>query len=293
MQIKGGGRHLVNTQKEKKSLRRTRVIRYAFILCAVLIACVMVFMTQAVVNRGMRNHQLQMVEMVASRINENMNHYFQGQWDNIRHVRNTLEQRVFTDQKGNPGLSRQRGGFHADQLSGAAAPAHRRRGLYYSADAGKIALWRSPNTAYASSELDREESVSISSLAELDSEATEYLCFTRRLEEPVTALDGSRFTHMVLATDKSIFDIDLSLASFGTITDAFVMNSQGKIINAQQASTELAKAYNLVKTLEQAEFSIGNTYDELKAAPLLPCQRHQHAGLWRAGILHLLSAHGR
>ena len=108
--------------------------------------------------------------------------------------------------------------------------------------------------------------MSISSLAELDSTPTEYLCFTRRLEEPVTALDGSCFTHMVLATDKSIFDIDLSLSSFGMITDAFVMNSQGKIINAQKGDTELAKAYNLVKTLEQAEFSIGNTYDELKAA---------------------------
>lgn len=256
----------MKTQKEKKSLRRTRVIRYAFVLCVVLIACVMVVMTQAVVNRGMRNHQLQMVEMVASRINENMNHYFQGQWDNIRHVRNTLEQRTFAGQKEILDCLGSEEDSMRTSYQELLLLLIDEEGFYYSADAGKIALWRSPNTAYASSELDREESVSISSLAELDSTPTEYLCFTRRLEEPVTALDGSCFTHMVLATDKSIFDIDLSLSSFGMITDAFVMNSQGKIINAQKGDTELAKAYNLVKTLEQAEFSIGNTYDELKAA---------------------------
>lgn len=84
---------------QNKNPNKLRLIRSAFVLCITLIAFVMVFITQNVVDQGMRNHQLQMVEMVASRITENMNHYFQGQWDNIQYVRNTLMQRSFTEEQ--------------------------------------------------------------------------------------------------------------------------------------------------------------------------------------------------
>lgn len=246
--------------------RGSQVIRYAFVISIILIACAMVIMTQTIVNRGMRNHQLQMVEMVTSRITENMNHYFQGQWDNIQYVRNTLIQDTFADEAEILECL----GREEDSLRGSYNELMLllidEEGFYYSADGGKIALWRGPNTAFASAELDREKSVTISSLAELSGEPKEYLCFTKKLAVPLTASDGSCFTHMVLATDKSVFDINLSLASFGTITDVFVMNDRGKIINAQELNTELAKTYNLVKTLERADFFIGNTYEELKTA---------------------------
>lgn len=245
---------------------KAKVIRYALVLCIVVIACVMVFMTQMVVDQGMRNHQLQMVDMVTNRITENMNHYFRGQWDNIQYVRNTLRQRSFADEEEILKCLGEEESSLKESYNELLLLLIDEKGFYYSAAAGKVAFWRSPNTAFASAELDREKSVSISSLAELNSESREYLCFTKKLEEPVTAADGSCFTHMVLATDRSVFDIDLSLASFGTITDTFVMNSQGKIINAQMQNTDLAGTYNLVKTLEQAEFFIGNTYEELKAA---------------------------
>lgn len=251
---------------QNKNQRRIRRIRYAFVLCIILIACVMVFVTQTVVEQGMRSHQLQMVEMVTGRITENMNHYFQGQWDNIQYVRNTLAHRSSADKE----EILEYLGVEEDALSGSYNELLLllidEEGFYYSSDGGRIALWRSINTAFASAELDREESVTINNLAELSTEAKEYLCFTKKLEEPITATDGTSFTHMVLATDKSVFDIDLSLASFGIITDVFVMNSQGKIINAQELNTDFARAYNLVKTLEQADFFIGNTYEELKNA---------------------------
>lgn len=245
---------------------KIRFVRHVFLLCVILIACIMVIVTQRVVNQGMRNHQLQMVEMVTSRITENMNHYFQGQWDNIQHIRTTLMQHSFENQEeildylGNEEDSLR--GSYEDLL----LLLIDEKGFYYSADAGRIALWRSPNTAYASSELDREQSVSLNSLAELSSRSKEYLCFTKKLKEPITATDGSCFTHIILASDKSVFDIDLSLSSFGTITDVFVMNGQGKTINAQQLTTDLAKTYNLIKTLEQAEFFIGDSYEEVKTA---------------------------
>lgn len=238
-------------------------------LCITLIAFVMVFITQTVVDQGMRNHQLQMVEMVASRITENMNHYFQGQWDNIQYVRNTLTQRSFTEEDEILNCLAEEETALKTSYNELLLLLIDDQGFYYSANGGKIALWRGTNTAFASSELDREKSVTINSLAELSSESKEYLCFTQKLEAPITAADGSCFTHMVLATDKSIFDIDLSLASFGTITDVFIMNSLGKTINAQELNTDLAKTYNLLKTLEKAEFFIGNTYEEVKTSMTL------------------------
>lgn len=251
---------------QNSSRGKNRMIRYAFVISAILIACVMVYTTQKVVNRGMRNHQLQMIDMVTSRITENMNHFFQGQWDNIQYVRSTLTQRSFESEDEILKCL----GEEEDALRGSYNELLLLliddEGFYYSSEAGKVAFWRSPNTAFASAELDRDKSVTISSLAELSTESKEYLCFTKRLEKPLTASDGSSFTHMVLAADKSVFDIDLSLASFGKITDTFVMNSEGKTINAQELNTELAQAYNLVKTLEKADFFIGNTYEELKKA---------------------------
>ena len=238
-------------------------------LCITLIAFVMVFITQTVVDQGMRNHQLQMVEMVASRITENMNHYFQGQWDNIQYVRNTLTQRSFTEEDEILNCLAEEETALKTSYNELLLLLIDDQGFYYSANGGKIALWRGTNTAFASSELDREKSVTINSLAELSWESKEYLCFTQKLEAPITAADGSCFTHMVLATDKSIFDIDLSLASFGTITDVFIMNSLGKTINAQELNTDLAKTYNLLKTLEKAEFFIGNTYEEVKTSMTL------------------------
>lgn len=245
---------------------KEKVIRYALVLCIILIACVMVFTTQSVVNQGMRNHQLQMVDMVTSRITENMNHYFQGQWEYMQYVRNTLAHRSFTDEDEILKCLGEEEESLKEIYNELLLLLIDEEGFYYSADGGKIALWRSPNTAFASTELDREKSVSISSLAELSTESREYLCFTKKMEEPLTAPDGSCFTHMVLATDNSVFNIDLSLASFGTITDVFVMNCDGKTINSQNLNTDLARAYNLVKTLEKAEFFIGNTYEELKMA---------------------------
>lgn len=251
---------------QNKNPNKLRLIRSAFVLCITLIAFVMVFITQNVVDQGMRNHQLQMVEMVASRITENMNHYFQGQWDNIQYVRNTLMQRSFTEEQEILNCLAEEEDALKTSYNQLLLLLIDDEGFYYSANGGKIALWRGTNTAFASAELDREKSVTINSLAELSSESKEYLCFTKKLETPITATDGSCFTHMVLATDKSIFDIDLSLASFGTITDVFVMNSLGKTINAQELNTDLAKAYNLIKTLEKAEFFIGDTYEDVKTA---------------------------
>lgn len=251
---------------QNKNRDKNRMIRYAFMICTILIACVTVYTTQKVVNLGMRNHQLQMIDMVTGRITENMNHYFQGQWDNIQYVRSTLTQRSFESED----EILESLGAEEDALRGSYNELLLLliddEGFYYSSDAGKVAVWRSPNTAFASAELDRDKSVTISSLAEMSTESKEYLCFTKKMEKPLTASDGSTFTHMVLAADKSVFDIDLSLASFGKITDTFVMNSEGKTINAQELNTELAKTYNLVKTLEKADFFIGNTYEELKDA---------------------------
>lgn len=249
-----------------KERRRVRLIRYSFVTGIILIAFIMVIATQSVVNQGMRNHQLQMVEMVTGRITENMNHYFQRQWDNIHYVRNNLAPYSF--ESGDEileGLGREEGSLR-ESYEDLLLLLIDEEGFYYSANAGKVALWRSSNTAYASAQLDRKTSVSINSLAELDSESKEYLCFTQKLDEPLTAADGSCFTHMILATDKSIFDVDLSLADFGTITDVFIMNSNGKTINAQELKTDLSKTYNLIKTLEDAEFFLGNTYEETKAA---------------------------
>lgn len=251
---------------ENRHSPKLKWIRVFFAIYVCALACIMVLITQRVVNSGMRQHQLQMLDMVTGRIAENMNYYFQQQWNNIQYVRSTMEQRSFADEEEllsalGEGTEALRGSYQDLYLF-----LIDEEGFYYSPDAGKVAFWRSPNTAFASTELDREKSVSISSLAEMNTESREYLCFTKKLETALTAADGSHFTHMVLATDKSIFDIDLSLASFGTITDAFVMNSQGKTINAQQLNTELAKTYNLVKTLEKADFSLGNTYEELKTA---------------------------
>lgn len=242
------------------------VVRSAFILCAILIACIMVFTTQRAVNQGMQNHQLQMLDMVTSRIAENMNNYFQWQWEHMQYVRNALMNRSFTDEDELLKCLGEEEDSLREGYNDLLLLLIDEEGFYYSSDAGKVAYWRSPNTAFASTELDRDRSVSISSLAELDTKSKEYLCFTQKLTVPLTTPDGSCFTHMILATDKSIFDIDLSLASFGAITDTFIMNSEGKTINAQELNTELARAYNMVKALEKAEFTLGHTYEELKTA---------------------------
>ena len=84
---------------QNDNTRRVKVIRYGFVLAIIMIACVMIFTTQSVVNQGMRSHQLKMMDMVALRITENMNHYFQGQWDNIQYVQNTLRNRSFTNEE--------------------------------------------------------------------------------------------------------------------------------------------------------------------------------------------------
>lgn len=251
----------MNIQKDNP--HRIKMIRYSLMSVIILVACAMVVTTQKIVNQGMKNHQLQMVDMVTLRIAGNMNNYFQGQWDNIQYVQNLLKYRSFTSEAEVLSYLDEQEESMKFSYDAFLLLLIDNNGFYYSSEAGKIALWRSPNTAFASTELDRDKSVSINSLAEVSSQSKEYLCFTKKLETPIVASDGSCFTHMVLATDDSIFDIELSLSSFGKITDAFVINSEGKTINAQEINTDLAKTYNLVKTLENANFFMGNTYEDL------------------------------
>ncbi len=112
--------------------------------------------------------------------------------------------------------------------------------------------------------MDDTRAIFITSLAEIKDNIKEYICFCKKLDRPIGTQEGVRFTHLITAADERAFDVDLSLSEFGQITDAFVIHSNGRKINAQTENTDLAKAYNLIDALADAQCLMGNSYAEIQ-----------------------------
>lgn len=238
-------------------------VKALLVLCFLAVAALTVWNLQAKVQDGMTQNQLRTLDMATEKTTENMRTYFQEQWDLLEFSENNLHERSFDSAADLLAAA----GAQSDSLAAACGQGMLllidSEGFYYAPGVGKVAPWRSANTAFASSDLEFDRKVSLNTLAELDGIFTEYLCFALKMGTPLQAADGATFTHMVLATSKNVFDVDLSLKSFGEISDAFVMDSQGRKVNAQALTSNLAKSYNLMAALSEAEYLLGDSYEAM------------------------------
>lgn len=242
-------------ESNKKSIQMPEVIVVACLI--IIVMCTALFVATRV-DINTKANQLVTLRSISEKITVNMKDYFDTQWIaldvadrytqyvNLTTVEDTLinlnAAKAFCGLQNSENIL-----FLIDS-----------KGYYYTVKSGKGSLWN------RSDRLKESRAIFITSMAEFKDNIEEYICFCKKLDQPITTQEGVQFTHIILAADERAFDIDLSLSEFGHITDAFVMRSNGRKINSQTENTDLAKAYNLVDALAGARYLMGDSYEETK-----------------------------
>lgn len=245
--------------KKYKNQQRTRqTVMLALFLFLVFI--MIVYMERSV-NRSMELEQLITLKTVSGKVASNMEDYFERQWSHLDYIEQTMKFSSYDTQKDVFHMLERVKMAHGLEGEGSLLILIDEKGYYYTAEAGKAALWRGLNDSAGI--LPEDTALVLSDLAEVKDHLEQYICFMKKLEEPITAADGSRFPYLVLAADERVFEIDLSMGEFGTITDAFVITSNGRKVNSQMGSIGLSKSYNILSALKGAKFILGDSYGEM------------------------------
>ena len=246
----------VQDKTNRKAIQKAEVV---LIICLVVLIVVTVVFVAKRVEKNTKSNQLMTLTSISEKITVNMRDYFDGQWRCLdvagRYVQ-SAEYNTIENVLANLGAAQEFCGLKSDESTMFLIDD---RGYYYTVKSGKGTLWN------RSDRLNESRAIFITSIAEIKDNIEEYICFCKKLDQPIATQEGVRFTHIIMAVDERAFDIDLSLSEFGNITDAFVMRSNGRKINSQTESTDLAKAYNLIDALSDAQYLIGNSYNEIKA----------------------------
>ncbi len=245
----------VQDENNKNAMQKPESV---LIVCLIALVLFTVMFIAQRVDTNTKNNQLITLKSISEKITVNMRDYFNNQWSVLDAVERYLqpsEYKTVESALASLGAAETFSGLKSGESLMLLIDD---KGYYYTVLSGKETLWNH------SDRLDDTRAIFITSLAEIKDNIEEYICFCKKLDRPIGTQEGVRFTHLIMAADERAFDIDLSLSEFGQITDAFVMHSNGRKINAQTENTDLAKAYNLIDALADAQCLMGNSYAEIK-----------------------------
>lgn len=247
-----------NTKTERKGNNRLQI---CMLLLFGVVVFIMVTFIDYSVNENMEKEQLVTLETVSGKVASNMEDYFEGQWNHLDYIENTLHLEQYAAQEDIFDSLRRINLTYGLDKTDSQLILIDENGYYHTCKAGKVAQWS--DYINSAGKLSDGRELIVNNLAELSGHLEQYICFMQKLKEPITAADGSSFTHIVLAIDERVFEIDLSMGEFGTISDAFVINGNGHKINSQIGTSDLSKAYNILSALKKAEFMLGDSYQNM------------------------------
>lgn len=252
---------LLISQQERYLPCRMKAIQKlesALVVCLIILAVFTAVFIARRADINTKTSQLITLKSISEKITVNMRDYFAGQWfvlDVADRYLQTSGCKTAENVLASMGAAEALNGLNSGERMMLLIDD---KGYCYTARSGKGMLWNH------SDRLADVREVFITSMAEMKDNIEEYICFCKKLDRPIETLEGVRFTHMIMTVDEKAFDIDLSLSEFGKITDAFVMRSNGRSINSQTGSTDLAKAYNLLDALADAQYLMGDSYAEIR-----------------------------
>jgi signal transduction histidine kinase/CheY-like chemotaxis protein len=246
----------VQDENNEKSIKISEI---ALMFCFIALVVSTVVLIAWKIDKNTKDNQLVTLKCISEKITANMKDYFHNQWNPLKVAERYI-------QSAEPGTVKET----LENLGAAEALCGLKekgsimllidnKGYYYTVRLGKGTLWSRGDR------LKDSQAIFVTSMAEIKDNIDEYICFCKKLDRTIVTKEGVQFTHIIMAADERAFDIDLSLSEFGNITDAFVMCRNGRKINAQTENTNMAKAYNLVDALSDAEYLLGNSYEEIKA----------------------------
>lgn len=242
--------------------RRKRHLQLILLILFFALAIGMIVYLENSVDKRMKKNQLITLETVSEKVASGITDYVESQWSHLDYVEETVK---FTDYETEEELIRTLANVR--QAHGLESEDSRlilidEKGYYYTSDLGKVALWRGFSNQSAQ-ETRGERRLRINDFAEMGDHLERYICFVKKMEEPIVTRDGSRFPYLVLAVDERILNIDLDMGEFGTVTDAYVVNNNGRKINSQTGNLGLSKAYNILTALQNVDFILGDSYERM------------------------------
>ncbi len=94
-----------------------------------------------------------------------------------------------------------------------------------------------------------------------------YLCFLKQLPEKIVLeATGKPVAYVMLAVDIHSINDGFSVNTFGSRGYTYIVNRDGHILFTPDGADERFKTYNIVKTLETAEFIHGGTLEDFRAS---------------------------
>ena len=264
----------------KKPIQKSDII--LIIILVIVITFTFVFIVHKV-DKNTKKNQLVTLKSISDKITVNMCDYFYNQWNSLdiayRYIR--PENHISIDNL-LAGLGEAEVLCNMGSKRGIMLLIDS-EGYYYTVKSGKAALWN------YSDRLNEPRAAFIASMTEMKDNIDEYICFSKKLDRPIITKENVTITHIIMAVDEKAFDIDLSLSEFGSITDAFVMRSNGRQINSQMENTALSKSYNLIDALSDAKYIMGDSYSEIKS--LIKSEKSGSAIIRYKGVVYFLSLH--
>ena len=227
----------------------------------ILLMALMILFTIFMVTNSLEKEQMLTLETVSGKITSSISSYFDSRWEKVNSMAETMEFESYATAE------------DALKMLGRIQKAHRleetndllllmdNKGYYYTATAGRVAQWQSFNSTIGT--LHENEMVMLGDLAELQDHQERYICFVKQFEKPIITAGGKIFPYIVMATDESVFDIDLSLGEFGTVADAFVMANNGRKVSNQGGTLDISHSHNLLAALKNTDFVKGDSYDQM------------------------------
>lgn len=245
----------------KKYRQKKRLLQVGLMVSFVILMIMMIYYVEYSVRQRMRKNQLITLETVSEKVVSSMNNYFEQQWGHLDYIDETMHFETYDREEEIFEMLQQVRKAHELGNDNTRLLLIDEQGYYYTTEGRRVALWQEMNIGEG--KMKEKTELQMANLTELGDHLKQYICFMKRLDTPLTAADGSIFPYMVLAADEQVFEIDLTMGEFGTVSDAFVMTSNGQKVNSQKNKLSLAKTYNLLSALKRAHFVLGDSYQEM------------------------------
>lgn len=249
----------VKTEKKKNPREYIKFVMIAGVL--ILLMALMILFTVFTVTNSLEKEQMLTLETVSGKITSSISSYFDSHWEKVDSMAETMEFESYATAEDALKMLGRIQKAHGLEETNNLLLLMDDKGYYYTPAAGKVALWQSFSSTMGT--LRENETVMLGDLAELRDHQERYICFVKQLEKPIITADGKTFPYIVMATDESVFDIDLSLGDFGTVADAFVMANNGRKVNNQGGTLDISHSHNLLAALKNADFVKGDSYDQM------------------------------
>lgn len=242
---------------------KKKLLQIMLLALFVLLIFVMIFYIEHTVNQSMEKEKLITLETVSGKVTSSMTEYFEQQWNHLSCIEEMIKHEQYeTKDELFCTLEYLKKSHGLEQMNSLLILIDE-KGYYHTIDAGKVALWR--NLSGLIGNMVDGRVLTRMDLAEAKGQLKQYICFMKKLDEPVRTADGGCFPYVVLATDEQVFEIDLTMGEFGVLSDAFVINSNGRKISSQMKTLSFARSYNILSALKNAEFKLGDSYEKMES----------------------------